>query len=169
MKKVFKKAHEMTRRFVEKYGVDYQAQFGLCLSYLLNNLNNKEEGNMKIEMKELKGTEKQVKFANDIKEVVLEIVEQLPEKIEKYSKDEKMTEKYMELYNNDIKKLFEGYEKAGDFINDWKAVVYKEGKSQRVAEINNILKSKDIKITRRIMAKFQQEYAEQEYQEYMNS
>lgn len=167
MKKVFKKAHEMTRRFVEKYGVDYQAQFGLCLSYLLEK--EREEGNMKVKMKELKGTEKQIKFANDIKEAVLEIIEQLPEKIEKYSKNEEMAEKYMELYNNDIKKLFEGYEKAGDFIGDWKAVVYKEGKSQRVAEINNILKSKDIKITRRIMAKFQQEYAEQEYQEYMNS
>ena len=31
------------------------------------------------------------------------------------------------------------------------------------------LKSKEIKITRRIMVKFQQEYAEQEYQEYINS
>lgn len=167
MKKVFKKAHEMTRKFVEEYEVDYQAQFGLCLSYLLEK--EREEGDMKIEMKELQGTKKQIKFANDIKEVVLEIVKQLPEKIERYSKNEEMAEKYMELYNNDIKKLFEGYERAGDFINDWKAVIYKEGKSQRVAEINNILKSKDIKITRRIMAKFQQEYLDQEYEDYINS
>lgn len=124
---------------------------------------------MKIEMKELKGTEKQVKFANDIKEVVLEIVEQLPEKIEKYSKDEKMVEKYMGRYNKDVKGLFLSYENAGDFINDWKSVVYTEGKSQRVKIINDILKSKDIKITRRIIVKFQQEYLEEEYQAEMNS
>lgn len=46
MKKIFIEAHKMTREMVEEYGVDYQAQFGLCLSYLLN----KEEE----EMKELK-------------------------------------------------------------------------------------------------------------------
>lgn len=36
MKKIFKEAHKMTREMVKKYGVDYHAQFGLCLSYLLN-------------------------------------------------------------------------------------------------------------------------------------
>lgn len=60
MKKIFKEAHKMTREMVEKYGVDYQAQFGLCLSYLLEN----KEGE---EVKELKGTEKQVKWAEDIR------------------------------------------------------------------------------------------------------
>lgn len=35
MKNLFKKAHKMTREMVKEYGVDYQAQFGLCLSYLL--------------------------------------------------------------------------------------------------------------------------------------
>lgn len=60
MKKIFKEAHRMTREMVEKYGVDYQAQFGLCLSYLLEN----KEGE---EVKELKGTEKQVKWAEDIR------------------------------------------------------------------------------------------------------
>ena len=35
MKNLFKKAHEMTREMVQEYGVDYQAQFGLNLSYLL--------------------------------------------------------------------------------------------------------------------------------------
>lgn len=65
MKKIFKEAHRMTREMVEKYGVDYQAQFGLCLSYLLE---NKEEE----EVKELKGTEKQVKWAEDIREDQME-------------------------------------------------------------------------------------------------
>ena len=167
MKKVFKKAHEMTRKFVEEYGVDYQAQFGLCLSYLLEK--EKEEGNMKIEMKELKGTEKQIKFANDVKKAVMEIVEQLPEKIDRYSKHDAMREKYMKLYNNDIKKLFEGYERAGDFIGDWKAVIYAKRKSDRVLLIHDILEEKGLGITARIMFKFQQEYLDQEFEEYMNS
>lgn len=124
---------------------------------------------MKIEMKELKGTEKQVKYANDIKEAVMEIVEQLPEKFEKYSKNDAMREKYMKLYNNDIKKLFEGYERAGDFINDWKTVVYTKAKSERVILVHDILKEKNLGITIRIMYKFQQEYLDQEYEEYMNS
>ena len=35
MKNLFKKAHKMTRKMVEEYGVDYRTQFSLCLSYLL--------------------------------------------------------------------------------------------------------------------------------------
>lgn len=44
MKKIFKKAHKMTREMVNEYRVDYQAQFGLCLSYLFEE--EKEEGEM---------------------------------------------------------------------------------------------------------------------------
>lgn len=36
LSKVFKEAHKMTRELVRKYKVNYQAQFSLCLSYLLN-------------------------------------------------------------------------------------------------------------------------------------
>jgi len=43
MKKIFIEAHKMTREMVQKYGVDYQLQFGLNLSYLLN---KKEEEEM---------------------------------------------------------------------------------------------------------------------------
>ena len=46
MKKVFKEAHRITREMVKEYGVDYQAQFGLCLSYLLE---NEEEEEMAME------------------------------------------------------------------------------------------------------------------------
>lgn len=36
MKKIFKEAHKMTKEIVEKYNdVDYQAQFALCLQYLI--------------------------------------------------------------------------------------------------------------------------------------
>ena len=41
MKNTFKRAHEMAKEIKKEYPeVDYRAQFGLCLSYLLN---NKEE------------------------------------------------------------------------------------------------------------------------------
>ena len=93
-------------------------------------------------MKELKGSEKQVKFANDIKEAVLEMVEQLPKKIAKYSIDEEMKNKYLEIYNKDIKGSLESYENAGDFIGDWKAVVYEKAKSQRVKIVEKYIKRK---------------------------
>lgn len=56
MKRVFKEAHKMTKEMVEKYKVNYQAQFSLCLSYLLN----KEEKGMTMEKwyNELTGEEK---------------------------------------------------------------------------------------------------------------
>lgn len=155
MKKVFKKAHEMTRKFVEKYGVDYRAQFGLCLSYLLEK--EKEESNMKIKMKELKGTPKQIKFADDIKKAVLEIIERLPEAIVKYSKNEEMVKKYMGRFK-EVKKLFESYEDAGKFINDWKVVVYTNNKAERFDIIVDKLEEIGIKITWRILAKLQEEY-----------
>ena len=61
MKKIFKEAHKMTREMVEKYGVDYKGQFAICLSYLLN----KEE-------EEMNGTEKQIEYANIIKERLID-------------------------------------------------------------------------------------------------
>jgi hypothetical protein len=46
MKKIFEKAHKMTREMVKEYGVDYRAQFALNLSYLLG---EKEEKEMKFD------------------------------------------------------------------------------------------------------------------------
>ncbi|MBU5425029.1 hypothetical protein KQI41_01285 [Tissierella pigra] len=70
MKKMFIEAHKMTREMVEKYGVDYQAQFGLSLSYLLE----MEEKEM---LKELTGTPKQIAWANDIRKDLIEKFEKL--------------------------------------------------------------------------------------------
>lgn len=42
MKKIFIEAHKMTGEIVKEYEVDYQAQFGLCLSYLLEKKEEKE-------------------------------------------------------------------------------------------------------------------------------
>ena len=157
MKKIFKEAHRMTREMVNEYGVDYKAQFSLCLSYLLEKEKEEKRG-MKIKMKELQGTRKQIKFANDIKKVVIEIVERLPEAIEKYSKNEEMAKKYMRRFE-EIKKLFESYEDAGRFISDWKAVIYADNKAERVGIIADKLEEeKGISITWRIIGKLQEEY-----------
>lgn len=63
-KELIIKAHKMTKKIKAQYPtVDYKFQLGLCLSYLQNEGEN--------EMVELKGSEKQVAWANDIREVVL--------------------------------------------------------------------------------------------------
>lgn len=63
-KELMIKAHQMTKEIKAEYpGVDYKFQLGLCLAYL------HEEGEVK--MVELKGSEKQVAWANDIREVVV--------------------------------------------------------------------------------------------------
>ena len=65
---LMKEAHKMTREIVNKYGdVDYKTQLGLCLSFL------SQEGGK--EMVELKGTEKQVKWAEDIRNRIIKVNE----------------------------------------------------------------------------------------------
>ena len=124
---------------------------------LANNQPETVEEEMKIKMKELKGTPKQVEFANKIKEATLEIVEMLPEAILKYSKNKEMAEKYLGRFEK-VKKLFESYEDAGRFIDDWKVVVYTNNKAERFDIIIDKLEERGVKITWRILAKLQEEY-----------
>lgn len=57
---LMREAHKLTKEIINKYGdVDYKAQLGLCLSFL------SQEGGK--EMVELKGTEKQIKWAEDLR------------------------------------------------------------------------------------------------------
>ncbi|MFL8710806.1 hypothetical protein Q3304_08570 [Clostridioides sp. GD02377] len=77
MKNLFKEAHKMTREIKRKYNdVEYKAQFSLCLSFL-----NKEGG---IKLKELRGSEKQVNWANDIRKELLNVIDELEEVDNKY-------------------------------------------------------------------------------------
>ena len=58
-KNLMREAHKMTREIINKYGdVDYRTQLGLCLL-------SQEKGGK--EMVELKGSEKQVKWADDLR------------------------------------------------------------------------------------------------------
>ena len=73
---LMKEAHKMTREIVNKYGdVDYMTQLGLCLSFL-----SQEKGDN--EMVELKGTEKQVKWAEDIRNRIIKVNEIFEKAIE---------------------------------------------------------------------------------------
>lgn len=66
MKNIMKEAHRMTKEIKKEYPeVDYQAQLGICLSFLYN----EEETEMEVK---LEGSEKQVKWATEIREVVIE-------------------------------------------------------------------------------------------------
>jgi len=72
---LMKEAHKMTKEIVNKYGdVDYMTQLSLCLSFL------SQEGGK--EMVELKGTEKQVKWAEDIRNRIIKVNEIFEKAIE---------------------------------------------------------------------------------------
>lgn len=71
MRNLFKEAHKMTKEIAKEYKVDYKAQFAICLRYLF------KKQNKKIELAELKGTERQVKWANDIRNKMLKQLEKL--------------------------------------------------------------------------------------------
>ncbi len=67
---LMKEAHKLTREIKSEYKeVDYKAQLGICISYL----SKKEEVK---EMVELEGTEKQVKFASDIRKNIINMIEE---------------------------------------------------------------------------------------------
>ena len=49
-KNLMKKAHQMTKEIVEKYGdVDYKTQLGLCLSFLSQEDKEEEKEDMTVE------------------------------------------------------------------------------------------------------------------------
>lgn len=88
-KELFVNAHKMTKEIKKEFPqVNYMFQFSLCLSYL------KERG---AKMVELKGTEKQVTWANDIRE---NIVKMFDEKIELMNGEEKSYAIKNELIRN---------------------------------------------------------------------
>lgn len=68
MKNVMKAAHKLAKEIKTEYpNVDYKYQLGLCISYLAKKGEN--------EMVELKGSEKQVKWAEEIRKEMVENVD----------------------------------------------------------------------------------------------
>lgn len=130
MKKVFKEAHKMTKEMVEKYGVDYQAQFGLNLSYLLE---NKEAEKM------LKGSEKQVKWANEMLDTINTTLNELeagskivwPES-EKNQRAVKSRTDFFREFLNEIKE-------AADVIDKFKEISYIDNPAKRTEKVLGLI------------------------------
>lgn len=136
-KEIIKKAHEMTKEIKKEYSdVDYKTQFGLCLSFLLS----EEEGGAN-KMRELKGTEKQVKWAEDIRKEVIEMNDYLLENVDALE-EEKRINKAKEVYTTS-KEYLENVAEATLFIENFKEIlkVKKVFKSETFETKFNIFKA----------------------------
>ena len=76
MKNIMKEAHNLTKRIIRK-GDSYKATFRICLSFVHSQVKKGVNG-----MIELKGSEKQVKYANDIKANLITTMNKAIESIE---------------------------------------------------------------------------------------
>lgn len=142
MKNLFKEAHKITREIKRKYNdVDYKAQFSLCLSFL----NEKEN----IKMKELKGSEKQVKWANDIRTDILNLTNELEKsKIERIKNEdykikdmsiEEMTERCKRKFER-IREAIRNIDDAKFFIDNFRNVLKYNSLNQKAFYINQIFR-----------------------------
>ena len=117
-KELMVKAHKMTKEIKNEYPtVDYKFQLGLCLAYLYENEGEKE-------MVELKGSEKQIAWAKEIKEVVLEMAERTVEgATARYN--EKQNKARTRRMNEAIELLerFKNEESAKFFIDNFKGLL----------------------------------------------
>lgn len=69
MSLIMKEAHRLTKKIKNEFPeVNYKFQLGICMSYLLN-------GEGENEMVELQGSEKQVKWATDIRENTIKSID----------------------------------------------------------------------------------------------
>ncbi|MDM9874725.1 hypothetical protein QVB39_18130, partial [Clostridioides difficile] len=142
MKILFKEAHKMAREIKRKYSnVDYKVQFSLCLSFL----NKKGD----IKLKELKGSEKQIIWANDIRTDILNLTNELEKsKIERIKNEdykikdmsiEEMTERCKRKFER-IREAISNIENAKFFIDNFRNVLKYNSLNQKAFHINQILK-----------------------------
>ncbi|HBF0792118.1 TPA: hypothetical protein KNP18_003745 [Clostridioides difficile] len=142
MKILFKEAHKMAREIKRKYSnVDYKVQFSLCLSFL----NKKGD----IKLKELKGSEKQIIWANDIRTDILNLINELEKsKIERIKNEdykikdmsiEEMTERCKRKFER-IREAISNIENAKFFIDNFRNVLKYNSLNQKAFHINQILK-----------------------------
>lgn len=114
MKNLMKEAHKLTKEIKAEYpNVDYKAQLGICISYL-----SKNEGEVK--MVELKGSEKQVAWAEKSRASMINDANKLLQYVAENKKDNKATS-LLERYENNAKNLLARIEIESDvkfFINN---------------------------------------------------
>lgn len=118
MKNLLKEAHKLTKEIKNKYPeVDYKAQLGICISYL----NNKEEN----EMVELKGTEKQIDWAEKLREDVLN---KFDEKLDlilngAYEDVRNTLVRNKKMFKNTVKKADDARVEYANLLKEVKAVI----------------------------------------------
>lgn len=143
MKNLFKEAHKIAGEIKRKYNdVDYKVQFSLCLSFLIE-----KKGEAK--MKELKGSEKQIRWAEDIRKDILTLVDELEKckikriEIEEYKiKDmsiEELTERCKRKFER-IREEIRNIDSAKFFIDNFKNILQHNSLNQKAFHINQKLK-----------------------------
>ncbi|MBO3417929.1 hypothetical protein [Clostridium perfringens] len=100
MSLVMKEAHRLTKEIKKEFpNVDYKLQLGICMSYLLN-------GEGENEMVELQGSEKQVKWATDIRENTIKNIERALERLEEIQSERVVKgRKRVRIFDKRINKL----------------------------------------------------------------
>jgi hypothetical protein len=138
MKNIMKEAHNLTKKIIRK-GDSYKATFRICLSYVHSQV---KKGVNK--MVELKGSEKQVKWALEIRKQVLEVienartrkVEEVSKRADKVKKDgtvitakdrvEKMNKRF-----NELTKSIENNESSAFFIENFSSITSRSAVSKK--------------------------------------
>lgn len=105
MKNIMKKAHEMTREIKKEFPeVDYKAQLGICISFLYE---ENKKGNDKMEMAKLEGSEKQIKWAEDLRKKFIEDCELLKKDLESMKSGYKRRAMMMSRATKNVDKFIE--------------------------------------------------------------
>lgn len=105
MKNIMKEAHNLTKKIIRK-GDSYKATFRLCLSFVHSEIRKGEN-----KMVELKGSEKQVKWANDIRENFIVCVNFAKELVDEIGVTEFIQEELEDSGFSSITEAFETIEK----------------------------------------------------------
>lgn len=139
MKNIMKEAHNLTKKIIRK-GDSYKATFRICLSFVHSQV---KKGVNK--MVELKGSEKQVKWALEIRKQVLEVienartrkVEEVSKRADKVKKDgtvitakdrvEKMNKRF-----NELTKSIENNESSVFFIENFSSITSRSAVSKKI-------------------------------------
>lgn len=121
---IFKKAHELTKKII-KAGDNYKATFRLCLTFVYSQI---KKGVNK--MVELKGTEKQIKWAEDIRKELVETLELVKEldikrktrKNKSFEESSKKVDSAIDFMSNQTDSKF--------FIDNYKDILKEKGNNK---------------------------------------
>lgn len=117
MKNIMKEAHNLTKKIIRK-GDSYRATFRICLSFVHSQIKKGVE-------KMLKGTEKQIKWAVDIKNDLTQYVNEAVEILEQFKSEATMEkskqrhQRKIDILKNDLESINE-IESAKEIIENYK-------------------------------------------------